>query len=64
MGYCPHHFDLDILGVGSPASAVPAARGAELRGGVESRLTVVNIFGAGFAAIEISGCFKKCFSSG
>ena len=51
-----------ILGVGSPAAAVFAVRGAGLRGGVEFRLTVSSNLWMGFTTVEISGCLKKTLS--
>ena len=52
-----------MLGVGHPDATVLAVRGAELRGGVQFRLTVSSVSGMGFATCEISGCCKKTLSS-
>ena len=51
-----------MLGVGTPDATVLAVRGAELRVGVEFRLTVSSISEMGFATCEISGCCKKTLS--
>ena len=55
--------DPESLGVVSSACRDLAVSSAELRGGVEFRLTISNDFGVGFTAVEISGCPKKDFSS-
>ena len=51
-----------MLGVGSPADSGLAVRGAGLLGGVKFRLTVSSDLGVGFAAVALSGCFKKTLS--
>ena len=54
---------LNTLGVASPDATVFAVRGAELRDGVEFRLTVSSVSGMGSATCEISGCCKKTLYS-
>ena len=44
------------------ASSDAAVRGAELRGGVQFRLTVSSFSGVGLVTFKISGCCKKTFS--
>ena len=56
------HSCLNTLGVASPDAIVLAVRGAELRGGVEFRLTVSSCSGKGLATFEISSCGKKTLS--
>ena len=51
---CPNTF-----GVASSDATVLAVRGAELRGGVEFRLTVSSFSGVEIATFGISGCCKK-----
>ena len=53
---------MGVPGVGSPAASGFAVRGAELRGGVEFRLTFSSCSGVGLATFEISGCCKKTLS--
>ena len=53
---------VNTLGVASPDTTVLAVRGAELRGGVEFRLTVSSFSGVGLVTFEISGCCKKTLS--
>ena len=50
---------LNTLGVASPDATVLAVSGAELRGGVEFRLTVSSFSGVEIATFGISGCRKK-----
>ena len=52
-----------MLGVGTPDVTVLAVRGAELRVGVQFRLTVSSISGMGFATCEISDCCKETLYS-
>ena len=53
---------LERLGVSFPASAVPAVRGLELRGGVEFGLPGSSDFVVGSTVVDVSVYFKKTLS--
>ena len=53
---------LNTFCVASPDATVLAVRGAGLRGGVKSCLTVSSVSGMGFTTCEISICCKKALS--